>query len=355
VKVLIAGGAGFIGSTVVSACSDDGITPVVVDNLDTGRPEFVRDHIFYRGDIADGQLMRRIFTDHPDITAAIHCAALIVVPDSAADPLRYYRENVVKSVDFIGSLLENGCVRLLFSSTAAIYQPGADLAVDETTPIRPVSPYGRTKSMVEQVLRDCAGAYGLRVIALRYFNPLGADPAMRTGLQLADPSHVLSHMIESAFTGRPFRVTGTDWPTRDGTGLRDYVHVWDLARAHVRALRRFDAILPPESDRRHDAINLGSGCGTTVRELLAAFEAVLGRPLATRAAARRPGDSAGSFTRIGRARELLGWCPTFSIEDAIRHSLQWAAVRESRLGADASTLSAERPEWPVRTDRRIPV
>lgn len=306
---------------------------MVVDNLNTGRAEFVHNHSFYRGDIADGRLIRKIFTDHPDITAAIHCAALIVVPDSTIDPLRYYRENVVKSIDFVGSLLENGCTRLLFSSSAAIYQPGADLTVDETSPIRPTSPYARTKSMMEQVLRDCASAYPLRVLSLRYFNPLGVDPAMRSGPPVAEPSHVLGRMIESARTGKPFCVAGTDWPTRDGSGLRDYIHVWDLAKAHVNALRRFDTVLPSDAEWRHEAVNLGTGTGTTVKELLAAFEAVLGRPLPVRAAPRRPGDSAGSYTLIGHARNLLGWRPQLSLEDGIRHSLQWIAVRESLLGS----------------------
>ncbi|GAA4693673.1 UDP-glucose 4-epimerase GalE [Phytohabitans rumicis] len=331
-KVLVAGGAGFIGSTIASACLDDGITPVVLDNLSTGRAEFARDRIFYRGDIADRQLLEKIFAEHPDIAAAVHCAAAIVVPESVADPLRYYGENVGKTVELLAGLVENGCGRVLFSSSAAIYQPGADFTVDESSPIAPTSPYAQSKAMVEQILADCARAYPVRTMSLRYFNPIGADPAMRTGLQLPQPTHVLGRMIEAANTGEPFQLTGTDWPTRDGSGIRDYVHVWDLAQAHVRALRRFDAILPAEAEPASTTINLGTGNGTTVREFVAAFEAVLGRPVAVREVPRRPGDSAGTFTTSARSWELLGWRPALSVEDGIRHSLRWAAMRDSVLG-----------------------
>lgn len=330
-KVLIVGGAGFIGSTVASACIDADIVPVILDNLTTGRAEFVRDRIFYRGDLADGALVDRIFGDHPDIGAAVHAAGLIVVPDSVAQPLRYYRENVAKSIDFIGHVVRNGCQRYVFSSSASIYESGADFAVDEDSRMAPISPYARTKAMMEAVLADCAQAYDFRALSLRYFNPIGADPQMRTGLQIPEPGHVLGKLIEAAVSGEPFCVTGTEWPTRDGSGIRDYVHVWDLAQAHVRALLRFDAILPPHGDRGHVAINLGTGRGTTVRELLTAFEHVLGRPLPVRESPPRPGDVAGGFARNGRAHKLLGWEPVLTLEDGIRNSLEWSRLREQTL------------------------
>jgi nucleoside-diphosphate-sugar epimerase len=198
---LIAGGAGFIGSTVASACLDHGPTPVIVDNLSTGQAPFVKDRIFYRGDIGDSRLIARIFAEHPDIEAVVHCAGLVVVPDSVAHPLRYYRENVAKSVEFIGSVIDNGCGRLLFSSSASVYEPARDFAVDESSPLAPASPYAHSKAMVEQVLHDCSKAYPLRVVSLRYFNPIGADPAMRTGLPAARPTHVLGRMIQAVQTG----------------------------------------------------------------------------------------------------------------------------------------------------------
>ncbi|MGW0433137.1 UDP-glucose 4-epimerase GalE [Micromonospora sp. NPDC003197] len=332
-KVLVAGGAGFIGSTVASACLDDGLQPVILDNLCTGRIEFTRDRIFYQGDIADGTLIDRIFTEHPEISAVVHAAALIVVPESVAQPLRYYRENVAKSVDFIEHVLRNGCQRYLFSSSAAIYQPGDDFSVDETSPLAPTSPYAHTKAMMEQVLADTAGATRLRALSLRYFNPIGADPQLRTGLQIRTPSHVLGKLITAVEQDEEFLVTGVDWPTRDGSGIRDYIHVWDLARAHVAALRRFDDVLPVGGDRSYEVINLGTGNGTTVREFVDAFQAVADRPLRVRETVARPGDSAGSYTRSSRARTLLDWKPEYSIADGIRHSLEWSAQRD-RILAD---------------------
>jgi UDP-glucose 4-epimerase len=328
VKVLIAGGAGYIGSTIASACSDSGITPVILDSLVTGRREFAVGHPFYQGDIADGRLIDRVFAEHPDLGAVIHCAALIVVPDSVADPVGYYRANVAKSLEFAAHLLRNGCGRLIFSSSAAIYRAGADLSVDEDSVIDPQSPYARTKAVCEAMFADIAASEPIRVLSLRYFNPIGADPKMRTGLQLRQPTHALGKMIQAYEQGVPFQITGTDWPTRDGSGVRDYVHVWDLAAAHVAALNRFDALPGPVT-----VINLGSGAGTTVRELLAAFNRVAGHPVEAREAGRRPGDVAGSYTRVGRAEDLLGWQARYDIAEGIRHSLQWATLRDEVLPA----------------------
>ena len=331
-KVLVAGGAGFIGSTVASACLDAGIAPVLLDNLATGRREFTRGRIFYDGDIADGELIERLFAEHPDLAAVVHCAALIVVPDSVADPLRYYRENVGKSIEFIGHLVRNGCRRLVFSSSASIYLPGDDLAVDESSPLDAQSPYARTKVMVEEVLADATRAHDLRAISLRYFNPIGADPRLRSGLPTAEPSHALGRMISAAAAGTTFTITGTDWPTRDGSAIRDYVHVWDLARAHVAAIEGFDRVLPPAGEDGYLAINLGTGRGTTVRELVAAFERVTGRALQVREGPPRPGDVIGSFTRTELARQLLDWKAERSLEDGVRDALAWATIREGVLG-----------------------
>src|SRR5256886_6967396 len=325
-KVLIAGGAGYIGSTIAYACSDAGISPVILDSLVTGRREFAAGLSFYQGDIADGGLIDRIFAEHPDIAAVIHCAALIVVPDSVADPVGYYRANVAKSLDFTAPVLRHGWPRLIFSSSAAIYRAGQDLGVDEDSAIDPQSPYARTKAVCEAMLADIAAAEPIRVLSLRYFNPIGADPKMRTGLQLRRPTHALGKLIQAYDEGVPFQITGTDWPTRDGSGIRDYVHVWDLATAHVAALSRFDALPGPVT-----AINRGSGTGTTVRELLAAFNQVAERPVEAREAARRPGDVAGTYTRAGRAERLLGWRAQYDITEGIRHSLQWAALRDEML------------------------
>ena len=329
-KVLITGGAGFVGSTVASACLDAGITPVILDSLVAGRREFARDRQLYRGDIADGALLDQVFADHPDIDAVVHCAALIIVPESVTDPVGYYEANVTKSLQLVRHLIRNGCSRFLFSSTGCFYQPGPDGAVDEDSPIVPGSPYARTKAVCEGMFADIAAGTPLRVMSLRYFNPIGADPKLRTGLQTRYPTHALGKLIQARESGRPFEITGTDYPTRDGSGIRDYVHVWDLAAAHIAALTAFDDVLGAED---YVPVNLGSGTGTTVRELIAAFDSVVGQPVATVEAPRRPGDGAGCFTRSDRAKRLLSWQPQYTIAEGIADSLRWAAVRDSVLSA----------------------
>jgi UDP-glucose 4-epimerase len=330
-KVLVTGGAGYIGSTVCSALLDRGIQPVILDNLVTGRESFTEGRTFYRGDIADGALLDEIFDKHPDIGVTIHCAALIVVPESVDNPLKYYRENVSKTVDLLDHLRRNGCDRVLFSSSASMYRPDEDFAVDEESAIEPTSPYARTKAMVEAILVDTAAAGEIRAISLRYFNPIGADPQMRTGLQTRNPSHALGKMIVAWEAGETFTITGVDWPTRDGTGIRDYIHVWDLAMAHVQAVVRFDDVLPPDHKHGYEAINLGTGNGTTVKELVSAFNAVVGGVLPTAEAPPRLGDGVGAFTRSTRAATRLEWRAEHSIEDGIRHSLEWRALDNERV------------------------
>jgi len=324
-KVLITGGAGFIGSTIASAVIDHGGDPVILDSLVTGRESFTEGRIFYRGDIADGALIDRIFAEHPDIESVVHCAALIVVPESVSRPLHYYRENVGKTVDLLEHLDRNGCHRVLFSSSAAMYKEGPDFTVDEDSELAPGSPYAATKMMVDRILADAAGGGegGLRAVSLRYFNPIGADPKMRTGLQLLNPSHALGKMVEAWEKGEVFRITGTEWPTSDGTGIRDYIHVWDLARAHVATLTRFDQLVGGPDRPAHTVINLGTGKGVTVRQLADAFGAVTGTPLRTEDAPSRPGDVVGAYTRCDRSAALLDWQAKYELEDGIRHALEW--------------------------------
>lgn len=301
---------------------------MVLDSLITGRQEFTAGKIFYQGDIGDGGLVDQIFRDHPDIIATVHCAALIVVPDSMADPLRYYRVNLSKTLDLAGHLVRNGCDRMIFASTAGMYRPEPDLSVTETSELEPQNPYTRSKMMAELLLQDFCEAYGLRVISLRYLNPIGADPRLRTGLQSSKPTHALGKMIECYDLGVPFKITGVDWETRDGTAIRDYIHVWDIARAFHEAATRFDSIIPPVGDHpRYEVINLGTGDGTTVRELVAAFREVVGDSFRAEDAPARSGDVVGAFVNPAKAWDLLGWKPEYTIEDAIRHSLQWADRR----------------------------
>jgi UDP-glucose 4-epimerase len=335
VKVLITGGAGYIGSTVASACLDSGIVPVILDNLHRGRREFVQGHHFYEGDIADGGLLDRIFADHPDIAATIHSAGLAVVSESVADPIRYYRENVAKTVDLLDHLDRNGCRRFIFSSSASVYESVDGGSLDESCPLAPKSAYARTKAMAEQVLEDVSAAGVMRGLALRYFNPIGADPRMRTGLPDLAPTHALGKLVEAYSNSAPFRVTGVDWPTRDGTGVRDYVHVWDLAQGHVAALQRFDEVLPQTDPQRYEVINLGSGAGTTVRELISAFERVVDGTVTVVESDRRPGDVVGCYTANEKATKLLGWQPRFALQDAIRTALEWRQIWHTRLAGQA--------------------
>ncbi|MDR3120336.1 MAG: UDP-glucose 4-epimerase GalE [Clostridiales bacterium] len=328
-KVLVAGGAGYIGSTACSALLDAGHTPVILDSLVTGRAEFTRGRIFYQGDIADGALLARIAAEHPDISCAIHFAALIVVPNSVSDPYGYYRENVAKSLEFYHNLLAHGIRRVIFSSSASLYDDAPGFKVTEESPLNPRSPYARTKYMMETILRDFTAAYDMRALALRYFNPIGADPALRTGPQIKEPSHVLGKLVSVAEGALDeFLITGTDWPTRDGSGIRDYVHVWDLALAHVKAVESFDdALLALGTD--YATINLGCGNGVTVKELVYAFEKVYGKTLKKREAPPRDGDVAGSYADAGRAAALLGWRAERGIEQGIEDALRWSRVRDS--------------------------
>jgi len=328
-KVLVTGGAGYIGSTVASACLDYGITPVVLDDESTGRAEFAAGRSSFRGDVADHTLLDEILDTH-DIDATVHCAARTAVPESVTDPLGYYRTNVAKTVELVDHLQQRGVDRFVYSSSASIYSPGSDLTVDENSALAPASPYARTKLMVEGVLADAAVAHSIRVISLRYFNPIGADPQLRSGPQSPSPGHALGRLLHAYEAGQPFTITGTKWPTRDGTGLRDYIHVWDLARAHIAALQQFDGVVPTE--RCYEVINLGTGRGTTVRELVSVLEAVVGESLRIVEADPRPGDVIGCCTRSDKAARLLHWAPELTTEDGIRDALAWSRRRRDVLG-----------------------
>jgi UDP-glucose 4-epimerase len=334
-KFLITGGAGYIGSTICSALEDHGHTPVILDSLVTGPAAFTHGRIFYQTDIADRSTLERIFEEHPDIQATVHCAALIVVPESTEKPYEYYRENVGKSLELFHNLNELGCKRLVFSSSAAIYDLVPGFMVTEDSPVKPTSPYGRTKQMMEMVLRDFCISYDMHGIALRYFNPIGADPKLRSGIHVPKPSHVLGKLVDTAIGKQPeFVITGTTWPTRDGTGIRDYIHVWDLALAHVRAVTEFDQTFTRAGNPEDNylVINLGTGRGVTVREILEAFQNVYGQTIPVREAPPRPGDIAGSYANADRAGELLGWEATHSIEQGISDALRWGKKRKEILG-----------------------
>ena len=334
-KVLVTGGAGYIGSTTATALENAGHTPVILDSLLTGPRAFVRERAFYEGDIADRLMVRRIFEDHPDIEVTIHMAARVVVPESVEEPSTYYRDNVAKSLELFDELVSLGKRKVLFSSSASLYAlPASGFEVDETAALDPRSPYARTKLMMEMVLEDMARATDLRVVILRYFNPIGSEPSLRSGVYAPEPSQVLGQLVMTAQGLRDaFVITGTDHPTRDGTGLRDYIHVWDVAQAHVAALGAFDAALTQVGEPSV-VINVGTGSGVTVRELITTFEGVFGREVPTREAPARPGDAVGAFANVERANRLLGWRSQLSLDDAIESALLWGRRRKDVLGYD---------------------
>jgi UDP-glucose 4-epimerase len=332
VKVLVTGGAGYIGSTTASALEEAGHTPVILDSLVCGPREFVGDRCFYEGDIADRALVRRIVRENPEIEATIHMAALNVVSESVAQPYAYYQENVAKSLELFGELMALGRPRVVFSSSASVYDFASSLEVFEDSPTAPSSPYARGKLMVEDILQDLSEATDMQPIVLRYFNPIGSEPQLRSGMHARVPTHVMGRLIMAARDERrSFEITGVDHPTPDGTGIRDYVHVWDVARAHVRAVEQLDDLCTQES-HGNVVLNLGTGSGVSVRELVTLFEGVLGRPIRVAEAPSRAGDVVGAFANVDRAREVLGWTAQESLEDAIASTLAWFDRRADLLG-----------------------
>ena len=317
--ILITGGAGYIGAHVALAALDAGREVVVLDDLSTGfRQAVPAGAAFAEGDIRDVATLVRLLRNH-SVGAVVHMAALTVVPQSVARPLDYYAANLAGALALAQACVEAGVGRLVFSSTAAVYGD-ASPRVDERSPTRPASPYGRTKLMAEALLADAAAAHGLKAAALRYFNVAGADPAGRAGQSTAQATHLFKAACQAALGRRPaLTVFGDDWPTRDGTGVRDFVHVRDVAAAHLLALDRLEAADAPGLE----VFNLGSEQGCSVREAAAAVGAAAGRPVPMALAPRRPGDLAELTADASRARAVLGWRPTLGLHDIARDALAW--------------------------------
>ncbi len=331
-KILVTGGAGYIGSITCTALEQAGHTPVVLDSLVRGRREFVQGRAFYEGDIGDRALIAQIVDEHPDLALTIHMAARISVPESVELPYTYYRDNISKSLEMFDELVSRGKPRIVFSSTASLYDVSPDFEVTEESPLAPQSPYAKTKRVMEMALEDMAQVTDLRAIILRYFNPLGSDPELRSGVYDREPGNVIGQLLLAATGGKDaFTITGVDHPTRDGTGLRDYVHVWDVALAHVAAVEKFDEALAAEGTGT-TIVNIGTGAGVTVRELLASFEDVFAQQVPVREAPPRPGDAVGAFANVDKARELLGWSSELTLSDAIASSLEWFQRRRDVLG-----------------------
>ncbi len=316
-KVLVVGGAGYIGSHTCLVLAERGYEPVVFDNLSNGHAEFVRWGPLEEGDIRDRKRLDEVFAKHrPD--AVLHFAALIEVGESVKDPVSFYENNVGGALNLLAAVLSAGVDAFVFSSTCATYGLPERVPMDETHPQAPINPYGRTKWIIEQALKDYGTYKGLRSVMLRYFNAAGADPDGRIGEWHSPETHAIPLAIEAALGRRDgFKVFGSDYDTRDGTCVRDYIHVLDLADAHVRAV---DYLL--EGGETVE-LNLGTGTGTTVKELLAAISVVSGRPFPVEYVGRRDGDSTSLVADNARAREVLGWQPRFSLEEIIRSAWHW--------------------------------
>ena len=324
-NVLVTGGAGYIGSHAVLALKDAGHNPVVIDNLTTGfRWALPTDVPFYEGDIANEKLVARIISEHR-IGAIMHFAGSIIVPESVENPLKYYRNNTANSRSIIESAIMGGVKHFIFSSTAATYGIPAVSPVREDTPTLPINPYGLSKLMTEFMLRDVAAAHDFNYCALRYFNVAGADPQGRTGQSTAGATHLIKVAVETALGKRSHvSVFGTDFDTVDGTGVRDYIHVSDLAAAHVIALENLFAD-PAQSH----TLNCGYGHGYSVLQVLDAVDRVTNLQIERKLEGRRAGDPDALISDNSAIKQRFGWQPKHDNLDVIvTHALQW----ERKLG-----------------------
>ena len=330
--VLVTGGAGYIGSHTVHALVDAGERVVVLDNLSTGFASALPQQMLpIVGDVGDRTLVAELIGDH-EIESIIHFAGSTIVPDSMKNPLGYYGNNTANSRALIEAAVKGGVRHFIFSSTAAVYGNPARVPVAEDDPTVPLSPYGWSKLMTEVMLRDASAAHELRHVALRYFNVAGADPQLRTGLSTAGATHLIKVAVEAALGRRAqIDVYGTDYPTPDGTCIRDFIHVSDLARAHLAALNYL------RSGGDSTTLNCGYGRGYSIREVLDAVRRAAGHDFAVNFSDRRPGDIVVSVAAASRIRALLDWTPELDDLDAIvRHALAW----EGRLIAQAGLAHA---------------
>jgi len=324
-STLVTGGAGYIGSHMVYALTDAGRQVVVLDNLSTGKRGLISEAAqFVEGDAGDVSLVTKLVAQH-GVDTIIHFAGSIVVPESVADPLSYYANNTVVARNLIEAAVKGGVKNFIFSSTATVYAGESADPLSETLPTGPVSPYGRSKLMTEWMLEDCARAYDFRYVALRYFNVAGADSKGRTGQSSPKATHLIKRASQVALGRVPhLDIFGTDYPTADGTGVRDYIHVSDLVAAHALALDYL------RDGGKATVMNCGYGHGASVREVIASVERVTGHPLPVKESPRRAGDPPWLVADARKIREVLGWQPqNDDLDEIVRSAYAW----EQRLNA----------------------
>ena len=327
--VLVTGGAGYIGSHMVHALADAGESVIVLDNLSTGFRFLLPSGVsLIVGSTGDRDLTARLIREHR-VDSIIHFAASIVVPDSVRDPLGYYRNNTLNTCNLIDVAIDNGVKRFIFSSTAAVYGNPQRVPAREDDPTAPISPYGASKLMSETMLRDAGFAHGLRYVVLRYFNVAGANPKGRTGQATPQATHLIKVACEAALGKRAkVDVFGVDYPTPDGTGVRDYIHVSDLAAAHSAAL----AYLREGGDSA--TFNCGYGRGASVMEVIASVKRVSGVDFPVVVGSRREGDPAALIADVSRIRTTLPWTPKFQdLDTIVTHALAWERSLDARRTA----------------------
>ncbi len=316
--ILVTGGAGYIGSHVCKALAADGMRPVAFDNMSTGHDWAVKWGPLEPGDLASAKRLAEVFAAHKP-AAVIHLAANAYVGESVADPAKYYTNNVGGSLSLLNAMRAADVPCMVFSSSCVVYRPPAKNPITEAEPRNPQNPYGVTKMTVERMLEDFGFAYGLRSMSLRYFNASGADADGEIGEDHDPETHLIPLALDAA-SGRikALQVFGADYDTPDGTAIRDYIHVDDLARAHVAALQK---LLAGDDS---DAMNLGTGKGASVREVIAAAEQVTGKTVPIQDADRRPGDAPAMFADATRAAKVLGWTPRYTeLADIVETAWRW--------------------------------
>lgn len=317
-RILVAGGAGYIGSHMLDYLSKRGIGAVVADNLCTGHAAAVKHGELLVGDVRDPDFLDEVFTKH-EISGVIHFAAYSLVGESCKNPLKYYANNLTGAMELLSAMRRHGVKNIVFSSTAAVYGEPEKQPVEETDKTLPTNPYGETKLAVERMLRWCAQAYGIRYAALRYFNAAGADPAFGIGEDHSPETHLIPIVLDAALGNRTHvGIFGGDYPTKDGTCIRDYIHVLDLASAHLLALEYL------ENGGASDVFNLGNGSGFSVLEIIEAARGVTGIDIPAKTEPRRPGDPSVLVASNAKAAQILGWRPErASIEEIIASAWEW--------------------------------
>ncbi len=321
-RILVTGGAGYVGSHTTKVLAHSGFQPVVLDNLEAGHRWAVRWGPLVVGDLANTSLLQELLQEYR-VEAVIHFAAHAYVSESVANPQKYFRNNVANTLNLLEAMLDSGVRHIVFSSSCASYGLPESVPIREDHPQCPVNPYGESKLFVERVLDWFGQAYGLSWLSLRYFNAAAADPEGEIGEEHELETHLIPLVIQAALGQRPFvEIYGTDYPTPDGTAIRDYVHVTDLAEAHVRGLRYL------ANGGSSMALNLGTGKGHSVREVIQAVERVSGRHFPVRETGRRPGDPPALVADASRAAQVLGWRPRYpELDSLVEHAWRWHASR----------------------------